>query len=86
MDRFPSPKGGGPIEAVGYHSVIDQCSGDFHRRKAVAPLKHGIRDHVPPVDDDFHRRKAVAPLKLACPPPITVCPGQISIAERRWPH
>ena len=36
---FPPPKGGGPIEACGYRGAPPASDPDFHRRKAVAPLK-----------------------------------------------
>ena len=39
VERFPSPKGGGPIEAACSSSAEGAGLGAFHRRKAVAPLK-----------------------------------------------
>ena len=61
---FPSPKGGGPIEASprgwGWRTV--RCA--FHRRKAVAPLKlPSLAVGLVPVPA-FHRRLAVTLLKL----------------------
>ena len=60
---FPSPKGGGPIEASprgwGWRTV--RCA--FHRRKAVAPLKlPSLAVGLVPVPA-FHRRLAVTLLK-----------------------
>ena len=38
-ERFPSPKGGGPIEAAALVVRWTRPVLRFHRRKAVAPLK-----------------------------------------------
>ena len=64
MERFPSPKGGGPIEGC-YGSIPANYQGCFHRRKAVAPLKEPEGIGVEYCLSCFHRRKAVAPLKGA---------------------
>ncbi len=64
LECFPSPKGGGPIEAARTRSSGVPAPPAFHRRKAVAPLKHPSLCLVVTVQIPFHRRKAVAPLKL----------------------
>ena len=48
--RFPSTKGGGPIEALWAEVVAAQPQSAFHRRKAVAPLKPDphVRVHAQP--------------------------------------
>ena len=62
-EQFPSPKGGGPIEARNLQCVCPSFLAVSIRRKAVAPLK--LRDglRVALGTRGFHRRKAVAPLK-----------------------
>ena len=60
---FPSPKGGGPIEATGGTTRSEVSLSPFHRRKAVAPLKHCLPRILDDLLRSFHRRKAVAPLK-----------------------
>ena len=44
LAMFPSPKGGGPIEAWCVPKFSSSAIRCFHRRKAVAPLKHVITD------------------------------------------
>ena len=91
---FPSPKGGGPIEAPRMTSSLELTlrGARFHRRKAVAPLKHVMTTwsaYATSCVVRFHRRKAVAPLKALSRQARTfswAMGSDVSIAERRWPH
>ena len=83
---YPSPKGGGPIEADLVAWAPQRTFHTIHRRKAVAPLKRVSVEVPQSVRTPIHRRKAVAPLKLAGSLLFVLLVSQLSIAERRWPY
>ncbi len=60
--QYPSPKGGGPIEALTPLKALSS-STNIHHRKAVAPLKLVNQPDVEEHPGHIHHRKAVAPLK-----------------------
>ena len=84
--RFPSPKGGGPIEA-GHMQGRAEPVQEFPSPKGGGPIEAGISARLAGGSiSGFHRRKAVAPLKLSVVEGVMGLFDGVSIVERRWPQ
>ena len=82
---FPLPKGGGSIEG----SVFSLRIGDmrrFHCRKAVAPLKGGAFNGVPPAIGVFPLPKGGGSIEGFSLISSRLRVWGVSTAERRWLH